>query len=256
MKILITGANGYIGKSLYNNLKDLYEVIPLTRKEADLTNLEQVKNFFQNQYFDLVIHCAIQGGYRIEKDNPDVIDDNIKMYYNLLENKHHFNKFITFGSGAEKQNTFYGLGKKVIRESIQNKDNFYNIRIFAVFDENEAESRFVKTNIKNYINKKDINVFQNKYMDFFYMKDLIVLVKHYINNIDLPKEIDCSYNHLTTLYDVAEIINGLDNYKVNIKINKWEFDKPFNGKFFDLGLNFVGLKQGIINTYNKLKNEY
>jgi len=256
MKILITGANGYVGKSLYNNLKDLYEVVSLTRKEADLTNLEQVKSFFQNQYFDLVIHCAIQGGYRTEKDNPDVIDNNIKMYYNLLECKHHFHKFITFGSGAEKQNTFYGLGKKVIRESIQNKDNFYNIRIFAVFDENEAESRFVKTNIKNYINKKNINIFQNKYMDFVYMKDLIVLIKYYINNDNLPKEIDCSYNYLTTLYDVAEIINGLSDYKVNIKINNWEFDKPFNGKFIDLGLNFIGLEQGIINTYNKLKNEY
>jgi len=32
MKILITGTNGYIGKSLYNNLKDHYQVTPLTRK--------------------------------------------------------------------------------------------------------------------------------------------------------------------------------------------------------------------------------
>ena len=31
---------------------------------------------------------------------------------------------------------------------------------------------------------------------------------------------------------------------------------PFNGKFVDLGLNFIGLKQGIKNVYDKLKNEH
>ena len=256
MKILITGANGYVGKSLYEAFKKQYEVTTLTRKEADLTNLEQLKSFFKDKYFDVIIHCAIKGGYRIAKDAPDVVDDNLKMYYNMLECKEHFNKFIHFGSGAERQDTFYGLSKKVIKESIQDKPNFYNIRIFAVFNENEAESRFVKTNIYNYINRKNIQIFSNKYMDFFYMDDLVLLVKYYIDNNKLPKEIDCSYNHLTTLYDVAEIINGLSDYKVNIKINNWEFDKPFNGKFTDLGLKFMGLEQGIINTYSKLKNEY
>jgi hypothetical protein len=28
------------------------------------------------------------------------------------------------------------------------------------------------------------------------------------------------------------------------------------GSFDDLGINFIGLKQGVINTYNILKNEY
>jgi hypothetical protein len=31
---------------------------------------------------------------------------------------------------------------------------------------------------------------------------------------------------------------------------------PFNGNFTDLGLNFIGLEQGIKNVYDKLKNEY
>ena len=120
MKILITGANGYIGKSLTNALKDEHEITPLTRQTVDLTNSDQVKEYFQNKYFDVVIHCAIEGGYRLEKDGPEVIDSNLKMYYNLLDNKDHFNKLFHFGSGAEKQDTFYGLSKKVINESIQN----------------------------------------------------------------------------------------------------------------------------------------
>ena len=37
MKILITGANGYIGKSLTNALKDEHEITPLTRQTVDLS---------------------------------------------------------------------------------------------------------------------------------------------------------------------------------------------------------------------------
>lgn len=256
MKILITGANGYIGKTLYNSLNTKYDVIPLSRKELDVTNLKQVKDYLKHKYFDVVIHCAVEGGLRLEPEHSYILDSNLKMYYNLLECKDHFNKFFYFGSGAEEQDTFYGLSKKVLNQSIQDKDNFHNVRIFAVFDENELESKFVKTNIYNYITRKDVQIFQNKYMDFFCMEDLITLIKYCIINDNLPKVIDCSYNHLTTLYNVAEIINELSDYKVNIKINNWEFDKPFNGKFVDLGLNFIGLEQGIVNTYKQLKNEY
>ena len=167
----------YFSLSLTKALNNEHDVIPLTRKEADLTNYEQVKEYFKDKYFDVVIHCAIEGGYRLEKDGPDVIDNNLKMYYNLLSNKDKFKKLFHFGSGAEKQDTFYGLSKKVINESIQDKDNIHNIRIFAVFDENENDARFVKTNIKKYINKEDIEIFVNKYMDFIYMEDFITLVK-------------------------------------------------------------------------------
>ena len=255
-KILITGANGYIGKSLGNALKNKYNVTCTSRKELDVTDLNSVKKYFKNKYFDIIIHCAVEGGLRLEPETSTTLDNNLKMYYNLLEYKSHFNRFFYFGSGAERQNTFYGLSKKVINNSIQNKDNFYNLRIFAVFNENELESKFVKTNIRNYITKKDIKIFQNKYMDFFYMDDLVTLVEHCIVTENLPKEINCSYNYSPTLYDVAQIINKLSDYKVNIDIEEWGMAPFFNGEFTDLGLKFVGLEQGIKNVYNILKNEY
>jgi dTDP-4-dehydrorhamnose reductase len=255
MKILITGANGYVGKTFFHSFKDEYDVTTLTREKANLVNSIEVKKFFEDKYFDVVIHCAITGGGRIDIDDSNILDNNLKMYYNLLECESSFGKLIHFGSGGEKQNTFYGLSKKVINESIKNKDKFYNVRILNVFDENELDYKFIKTNINNYINKKDIEIFQNKYMDFFYMPDFIDLVKYCINN-NIPKVIDCCYNYSPTLYDVAQIINNLSNHKVNIKIKDWEMAPPFNGEFIDLGLNYIGLEQGIKNVYEKLKNEH
>lgn len=61
MNILITGANGFIGKYLTENLtSDGHTVFPITRKEVDLSCKTSVDLFFQNfnQPIDLIIHTA------------------------------------------------------------------------------------------------------------------------------------------------------------------------------------------------------
>lgn len=256
MKILITGANGYIGKSLYYALKDTHQVSIITRDECDLTNSKEVNFYFLNNWFDVVIHCAVKGGSRLNTETSEIIDANLTMYYNILQNKQYFRKLIHFGSGAEfsQSEMPYGLSKKVISKSINGQKDFYNLRIYAVFDELELDRRFIKSNIKRYINKQPIEIHDNKYMDFFYMKDLIKLVEHYIENENLPKQVDCTYSESLTLKDIADFINTLDNHKVEIKIKGSEsLIEGYIGFNKNLKLDYVGLKQGIINTYNKLK---
>jgi nucleoside-diphosphate-sugar epimerase len=255
MKILITGANGYIGNSLYNALKDKYDVTTITRKDFDLVNIQSMIEFFKGKYFDVVMHCAITGGGRLKEDSWEVMNINLCMHYNLIQCRSHYNKLISFGSGAEIYNNEkpYGFSKKVIAQSISNISNFYNIRIYGVFDENELETRFIKANITRYIKHKPIEIYENKSMDIFYMKDLILLIKHYIetSNENLPKEIDCTYPETLTLLEISEFINQLDDHKVEINII--ENTKEYCGKYNDIGLKYIGLKQGIIEVYNKLK---
>jgi len=254
MRILITGTNGYVGKSLYNALKDKYNVTAITRNECDLNNSESINLFFKDKTFDVIIHCAVKGGSRLQQDDWSVLDTNLSMYYNLYSNKDKFKKLIHFGSGAELHMSEepYGYSKKVIGESVLHNDGFYNLRIFGVFDENELNTRFIKGNIKRYINNEPILIHQNKTMDFIYMQDLIKIVEYYIDN-DGPKELNCNYNCITTLNDIATIINKLSNYKVSINIVDKEKDKPYVGGFKDIGIEFIGLEQGIKEVYNKLK---
>ena len=61
-------------------------------------------------------------------------------------------------------------------------------------------------------------VHTNKIMDFFYMKDLISLVEHYVTNKYLSQEINCSYEHKYTLQNIANFINALGSHKVPIVI--------------------------------------
>ena len=253
MKILITGGNGYIAKSLS---KSLNNSISITRKDFDLTDRHATNKWFEGKYFDVVIHTAVKGGSRLLVDGGNVFYENIQMFYNLLNNKHCFGKLINFGSGAELgvPNNPYGLSKNIISKIIDTEPRFYNIRIYGVFDKNELDTRFIKNNIKNYINKKPIQIHQNKLMDFFYMEDLKKLVKHYIKETHLPKHIDCSYSYHYSLDGIADIINNLSKHKVEIKIETPGHSR-YIGEYTPIISNYIGLEQGIKETYKKILNE-
>ena len=253
MKVLITGGNGYIAKSIYNALYKFYDITSITRKDFDLEDTQAVDNWFKDKTFDIVIHTAIQGGSRLKSEDQSVIDSNLNMFNNLFINKDKFKKFISFGSGAEIRmpETPYGKSKSIINSIIEKEPNFYNIRIFAVFDENELDTRFIKSNLLRYINKEPMLLHANKLMDFFYMKDFVNLIKYYIDNDNLPKQIDCSYKHKRSLVEIANYINKLDNYNVPINLEKDVIIGDYCG-VSDLPIDVIGLEKGIQEVYNKL----
>jgi nucleoside-diphosphate-sugar epimerase len=259
MRILITGGSGYIAKSIYQSLCEKHDVTLVTKNDLNLTRRDEVKHYFKNKYFDLVIHTAVTGGNRLFLDGPDVVLSNLLMYDNLMRCRDKFTRLIHFGSGAEdKADNPYGFSKHVIGQLMKLDSKSINVKIYAVFDENELSTRFIKSNILRYINRESMIIHQDKKMDFFYMKDLVSLVEWLISQREeeFPiKEINCSYLEKYTLVQIAEIINSLDDYKVDIIVeNEGEEDDYCNTHpimLFDL----VGLEQGIKNTYNKLKND-
>jgi len=250
MNILITGGNGYIARALYDNLKHKYNITTTTRQNFDLSSYDATCEWFNERQFDVVLHTAIAGGSRLHEDDSVVLQQNLAMYNNLRANRHHFKKLISFGSGAELHHgdTPYANSKREIAESIESTEDFYNLRIFNAFDENELLTRFIKANILRYIKKEPMIIHANKIMDFIYMPDLISTVEYYIINTHLEKHINCCYEEKYTLKTIANIINSLDTHKVPIITYKTELE------FYcgDSGLppiNIVGLQQGIQNTF-------
>jgi nucleoside-diphosphate-sugar epimerase len=258
MKILITGANGVVGKFLSVKLKDHDVYIP-KRSCVDFTNKEHVDTLFNSHgRFDLVLHCAVRGGNRLYHDSWDVLDDNLRMYYNILHHKNSYNKFITFGSGAEMymSDSPYGLSKRVITKSMIDQFNFYNIRIFGLFGEGEIETRFIRSALTKYVNNEPIDIHENKYMDFFYMEDLWTLVKYYIDTDNPPKEVDCCYGHdMMSLKKIAKIINTLGDYEVPINDSS-SYPISYTGKkkvINSLPIELIGLEKGLKLEYEKYK---
>ena len=92
-------------------------------------------------------------------------------------------------------------------------------------------------------------------MDFFYMDDLILVIKYYINNNNPLKEFNCTYLESKTLLQIAEMINHLDKHRVGISVLKDGLVGGYIGSWDGLALPLVGLEQGIRNTYSIIKSQ-
>jgi GDP-L-fucose synthase len=270
MNILITGGNGYIARNIIKNLQN-YNLTITNRSNLDLLDDKKVRKFFKHRFFDVVVHTATSGGNRLQTDSQEVFFQNCLMHQNILENAHSFDKYISLGSGAELDRRFnidhsadikssypidpYGMSKNFIAKSGILYPNFNNIRIFNVFNEDELSTRMIKANIFNYINKNPIVIYQDKWMDFFYMDDLCEVIKFVINSKSNQKLINCSYIQKYKLSDIANIINNLSDYKVDILIENKTIGLNYYGDYnlhlFDI--NLKGIQKGIIETYEVLK---
>lgn len=253
MKILVTGGDGYIARSFLNAYKGSAEITVIGRRVVDISEADEVNHWFEGKFFDTVIHTAAVGGSRLTNDDESVFEKNVLMFENLRNHRDKFGKLVSFGSGAEIWlSTPYAKSKKYIADQIRNDQKCHNIRIFATFDHNELPTRFIKSSLIRYINSKPILIHRDKVMDFFYMEDLVSMISYFIDSNCPPKEIDCSYSESISLMEIAQFINTLSYHKVQIKVQEDGVDF-YNGFHTELGLSFLGLKEGIMRTYERLK---
>ena len=99
--IFLTGSNGYIGRNLVEQLHKKYYLLTPSHKELDLLDEKAVDKFFNKNKVDVVINCAVIGGSRKEEHVNSSLSGNLRIFFNILKNKHKFKKMIHLGSGAE-----------------------------------------------------------------------------------------------------------------------------------------------------------
>ena len=277
MKILITGSNGFIGRNLKKYLSNMeYDIDGLSRNELNLLDKEDVTLFLCEKYYDVIIHTAVEGGRRTKPDTEEMFYKNILMVYNLLSNKKHFGRMITFGSGAELDRTldineetifeeryptdYYGMSKNVIAKLCLVEPQLYNFRIFNCFGPDEADGRLIRGNIEKKLRDEPMTMFSNRLMDFFYIDDLAKMIVYFISSSNFPKIIDCVYQEKYRLSNILNMINDCSESKVQIisrddnslnKINSTDTD--YIGNYTNLSIDFIGIKNGIQITYDKIK---
>ena len=64
-KVLLTGGNGFLGKSILNsNIFKKYIILAPNSQDLNLTNKKHVDIFFQKNQVNYIINCAARGGRR------------------------------------------------------------------------------------------------------------------------------------------------------------------------------------------------
>jgi len=280
LKVLITGGNGFLAKEFISYFKrdQIFktELIITNRKTLDVRDPIKVKDFFDNNQVDIVIHTAVKGGKRKRKDTIIDLFDNMIMFDNLATHSHKFKIMFNFGSGAEfdrnrdiyyeKESSvydrypsdYYGLSKNLItRKIIQLNSNIINLRIFGCFGPHETNLRLIKNTINRFRNNQDAIIHQDRFMDYIYSEDVYRVIKHIIinyDNIDF-KDINLCYEEKKSLKDIIYLIKSLTGSSRDVIINTQEHNLSYVGNpsaLKQLGLPLVGLKQGLKNTLKKI----
>jgi len=241
MKVLVTGADGQLGYDVVKKLKKInIEHIGVDKKDFDLTNEKETKEFILDYEPDVIVHCAAytdvdqaevdkERCYQVNVEGTRYVAEaakelNAKMLYISTD-------YVFDGQGEEPFEVtdqpnpinYYGETKYQGEKQVQKLvDKYYIVRTSWVFGEHG--NNFVKTMLKLGKERDEISVVADQYGSPTYTGDLAELIFQMIKTgkygvYHATNEGFCSW------YEVAkEIFEAVD---INIKV------KPVNSDEFE-----------------------
>ncbi len=105
MRVAIAGSNGLVGSSLVRKFESQeFEVVPISRSNLDLLDLNATMDFISEQNLDIVVDAAARvGGIGANSREPvEFLLDNLRIQNNLMQAAHHakVRKFVFLGSSC------------------------------------------------------------------------------------------------------------------------------------------------------------
>lgn len=207
MKVLVTGATGFLGSHLTKALlKEKNEVIVLKRSFSNTQRIDEVLGqvttynidqcalelpFKEQGHIDAIIHTATCYG-RKNESIVKVHDTNTNFPLKLLETAAQFNTKTFFNTDTilEKDVNTYALSKKQFVEwgktfADARKIQFINLKLEHIYGPDDDESKFVTYIINSCLNNvPELNLTKGEQQrDFIYIDDVVsaymILLKQY-----------------------------------------------------------------------------
>ena len=270
MKILITGANGMLAKSVKARLKKENELICTDVSDLDITNAEAVMNFVKENKPEYIINCAAftavdkaeecyELADKINGDGPTNLAKAAKASGSKLV---HISTDYVFGGNLDLSKdykeddkkepvTVYGKTKLHGEQGIENNmDEYYIFRTAWLYG--VGGNNFVKTMTKLGTTRNEINVVSDQHGSPTYAKDLTEIIYQAIEK-QIPYGIYNATNEgYTTWYDFTKEI--LKEQGIECKVNPvtteeyiemmkvTQAKRPFNSQMSKEKLEKCGIK--------------
>lgn len=246
MKILITGADGFIGKNLLEYLsKKNFSVIGISRKisneklrKISLLNLKNLQTFINRNKFDVVIHLAAS----INEEDPNtMLKNNYISTLNLLNACKFTKKFIFTSSHAvygksqyllidenhpTNSVTNYGLSKIICENLCKMFHYSYNLdtfilRLSSVYGKGQPSKTLIPTLISHSLNKESIMLHQYKngyqIMDMINIQDVCQAIYRSIKSKKSFGIYNIATGNPITVKEIADEIIKINPSKTIIK---------------------------------------
>jgi len=246
-RLLVTGGSGFIGKHILGGLKDRYHIAAPSHRELELSDMSVVDAYFRTHRFDAVIHTANVGGNRAEVDIPNVAAYNLRIFFNLLRNKHAYIKFIYLGSGTQygKQQSIrgvqetdlgmripedeFGLYKYIAARYIEDSAfPLLNLTLFGIFGTYEPyQFRFISNAVCRSILGMPITLSQNARFDYVWVEDFVRILDHFITAKSKYRTYNIGTGSPIDLLSIAKMVKNVTRNPHDIQVAKKGFKQEY-----------------------------
>lgn len=241
MKLLLTGASGYIGnhvcKSIIND-KDI-ELVVANRESFDYDDVKSIKKFLEdNRGITHIIHLAAS----VSNNGEDLFEVNLLGLYKFLNiaSKNNIKHFIFASTNnvynslcekpiCEKQpcepdlNNKYGfskyMGELLIKDFCQNRGIlFSNVRIADVYGPNQKHGNLIKAIVENVRENKPLQIYGSgkRVRDYIYIQDVVDGLL-YITKNKLTGDYNLSTGIGTSVKEILDTVNNIFDNTLEIK---------------------------------------
>lgn len=246
MRILITGAGGFVGKNLVEGLKEKYVVLAPRSSELNLTNYKAVERYISNNQITHIVHAAVHSGLSLSRE--DGFQKDLRMFVSLIRNLDKLQKLIVFGSGAEFAKTrdmkkvtedewgkyvpedLYGLSKFLTTEIVRREPKMINLRLFGIYGPHEDyRYKFISNAIVKNLLGLPIAIKQDVVFDYLYVTDLIPVVEYFLTHKSMYSDYNVSTTESIKLSEIVKIVNKISSKPMTIDVIEKGLNYQYTG---------------------------
>lgn len=248
MKILVTGAAGFVGSNLANRLYELdADIVAVDNLDFGYReNLHEEIDFLEEDFaslhdgylnqFDILVHCACANIIYAQENQVDTFRTNALKTIKLFDA---FKGKIVYTSTASvygqasilptneeypvETTNAYDQSKYIAELFLSKRQNYTTLRLSNVYGKNQRPSNAYSGVIGKFIyaalNNKAMRTYGNgrATRDYTYIDDVVEAIIKAINTKSLNTEINISTGRETSVQDLILYISNLCNISINVK---------------------------------------